>query len=212
MKFNFDRARINYIQISYKLSDSTLCFCKVGLRTVDAKTVVVSGKIDNIFEMRKAQDLTMDIVCADGLYRAKTKLKSIKEDHPYTYLFLENPDEVIYQQNREFFRIEADYPCLSVSEDDEGNIQQYNTETINLSANGISLLFNQKLLTKTFVNLVLYINEKEINIKARLVRNEKYKNLYKTSFSFVRISESDRDYISQICIQKQIIERRKLLK
>ncbi len=211
MKFNFNRASINYIQITYKLSDSTLCSCKTSLRDADDKTVILSCKFDDELKLTSNTEVVMDIVCNDGLYRAKTRLKYTTKESPYLYLFLENPSDIVYQQNREFFRVEEVFECLCIIKEN-GELRQYKSETIDISANGVSLLFTSKIVVENPVNLILKINNKELRITARLVRTENYGKFYKISFTYTKILESDRDYISQYCIQKQLIERRNLLK
>ena len=211
MKFDFEKANISYIQVLYKSDETTMKSFKAHLRGISDNTITILGKLDNYTVINTSQEITLDFICQDGLYRCNTKLKYIKTETPYTYLVLEKPKEFTYQQNREFFRVEVGYPCSCVIKGREGT-RQYDVETLNISANGICLLFPQKIVTEYPVKLVLSINNKNLEIIARFIRCEQYKNIYKSSFSFQRISDADRDFIAQICIQKQLEERRKQLK
>lgn len=211
MKLDLEKANINYVQVLYKSDDTTIRTFKAGLRSVDDSTITISGKSDDSLMINSSQDVTLDFICQDGLYRCSVKLKYLKTETPYTYLVLEKPKDFIYQQNREYFRIDVNYPSAVIVREKDG-IKRYNVETLNISANGVSLLFPQKIFTEYPVEFVLNINNKKLEIIARLIRCDKFKNQYKISFAFQKISEADRDFISQICIQKQLEERRKHLK
>lgn len=211
MGFDFNTVNINYIQISYKRPDSTICLYKAGLQSVDEKTLIAVLKTDEDINFSKLQELMLDIVCIDGLYKGKTFLKYYRRDREYIYLFLDKPSELSFRQNREFFRVSANLDCICII-NENGQLNQYSAETVDISANGISVLLNHKLSIDDSITLVLNINNKKINIKAIVIRSEKDKSFYKTSFMYSKISETDRDSISQFCIQKQIQDRRNQLK
>lgn len=211
MNFDFKRANINYVQISYKQADSSLCFFKVGIKEINDKTILVTRKSDKNIKLDTDDVITLNIVCEDGIYKGQSKIKYIKHEPPYMYILLDFPQDLTHQQNREYFRIEEKYKCTCIYKDN-GRLMQCDTETIDISANGISLMFNKKLTPESSVRLILNIKDKVLEIVTRVVRAESFNNYYKLSLAFTKISESDRDYISQICIQKQILERRNNLR
>ena len=57
-------------------------------------------------------------------------------------------------------------------------------------------------------DLFILINGIEIKTRVRHVRSEKTENGYKHSFFFVNISNNDRDFISQVCLKKQLEAKR----
>ena len=210
MGFDFNKAVINYIQVSYKLSDTTLCTYKAGLHSFDEKTLIVAIKTDEDIKLSKSQELIIDIVCTDGLYKGSTILKYFKRERQYIYLFLTKPLDLRLYQNREYFRVAAQLDCICLIKEN-GRFNQYSAETLDISANGVCILLNKWISSNDTVTLVLNINNKKLNITANLVRIENFKEKYKASFMYSQILEQDRDSIAQFCIQKQLQDRRNQL-
>ena len=86
--------------------------------------------------------------------------------------------------------------------DDE--LKEFEAKTIDISANGVSILLPINAVVDNFADIVMAINGKLVQSRVRYVRTEKLEEGYKLSFTFTKISESDRDYISQVCLQKQV--------
>ena len=55
------------------------------------------------------------------------------------------------------------------------------------------------------------VNERMVRANIKYIRSEKLDDGYKISFAYTNISDSDRDYISQVCIKKQLEQKRNSL-
>ena len=64
------------------------------------------------------------------------------------------------------------------------------------------------ITSKEDSELEFVINDKKIKTKVRYVRSEKVEGGQKLSFNFTEISQNDRDLISQMCIKKQLEDKR----
>ena len=91
-------------------------------------------------------------------------------------------------------------------------LREFNTKTVDISANGICINLPQHIISETHSEISVNINGHVINTKIKYVRSQKTADGYKISFSYTNIKDADRDFISQICLQKQLEERRKNLK
>ena len=157
---------------------------------------------DNLF-LDTPQEVSLSFVCENGLYRTSTTLKSIENDAPYIFFVMKTPVGIEYQQNREYFRVKMD----------EDAIISFDKETIpckihDISANGVRLILLRKVDIPEEVNLDLLFPEKELKIKSKFIRFDTEDNIPKVSFEFLGITDSERDFISQKCIQKQLEYKR----
>ena len=209
MGFKVKIEDIKYVKICYKTLSSTFCNAKIGIKSMNEKEIIACGKFENSLDIDTPQQINMSIVCNDGLYKTKTNLLSFTNEVPYTFFKIETPQSIEYEQNREYFRVPADFDCIYKIPETS---KEYRAKTVDLSANGISITLPTHEISENNVEIYLLINNKKIEIQARYVRSERIKDGYKISFAYQKISESDRDFISQICIQKQLQERRRHLK
>lgn len=207
MKFNFKLEDIKYVKILYKDKSSTPCITKAGLKKIDEREIFACGKFEDGLEIDTPQEITLSFICNDGLYRTKTILKSVENDEPYTFFTLNTPQGIEYEQNREYFRVLAKYDCIYKVLVD-GVAVEYNSKTVDISANGVSILLPKHIISERNSELYIIINNKPFRTKIKFVRSEKVNEGYKISFTYVDISEQDRDFISQICLKKQLEQRR----
>lgn len=207
MKFNFNLEDIKYVKILYTSSHSGPTTIKAAIKKVTEHEITACAKYEEDFIVQTPQEITLSIVCNDGLYRTKTRLKSVESEAPYIFFYLEIPVGMEYQQNREYFRIPANYGCAYYVTID-GEPQSYTTETCDISANGVSFEIPEPVYSEEDSEIDIMVEEKLVHAKIKYIRNEKSNNGYKISFSFSEISQNDQDYISKICIQKQLEQKR----
>ena len=207
MKFNFNLDDIKYIKILYTNGHSGASTIKAAMKKITAHEITACAKYEEDFIVKTPQDITLSVVCNDGLYRTKTKLKSVETEAPYTFFYMEIPAGMEYQQNREYFRIPANYECAYYVNVD-GETRSYTTKTCDISANGVSFELAEPVYSEDDAEADIMIEEKLIHAKIKYIRNEKTNNGYKVSFRFAEISQADQDYISKICIQKQLEQKR----
>ena len=207
MKFNLNLNDIKYVKILYKNNLGNPSSTKAALKRANEHEFLACSKFEEGLDIETPQIITLSIICDDGLYRTKTELKKIENDEPYTFFVLAPPNGIEYQQNREFFRVSADFDCKLSAWSSEGDIN-ITTQTYDISANGISIIYSDKIDPVGDSDLSILINGIEIRTRVRFVRSEKINDKYKHSFFFTNISNNDKDFISQVCIKKQLEARR----
>lgn len=207
MKFNLSIDNIKYVKILYANSEGNPVSVKAAIKKIDEKEIITCFKHEDAFNIKSPQQVTLSIICSEGLYRTQTKLKSCYSEPPFVFLKLETPSSLEYQQNREYFRMPVDYNCVYYV-NNNNQPAMFTTKTADISANGVSIYLPVHVFSEEDAEIELMLGEKLISAKIRYVRSERVKDGYKLSFKFTNLSSKDKDYISQICIQKQLEEKR----
>ena len=207
MQFSFDLDDIKYVKILYTDKDGNPNLIKANIKFVEANTIIIAKKIEDLPFIPTPQEITLSVICNDGLYRTKTLLKLTRYDEPNLFLYINIPQGMDYQQNREYFRVEVNLPCeYTYTEDNE--IRKITTTTCDISANGVSVILPDNRENDTNTEIVIYVSNRTISAKLRYVRCDKIDYGYKLSYAFTQINEKDRDAISQMCIKKQLEQKR----
>jgi c-di-GMP-binding flagellar brake protein YcgR len=210
MKFNLKDEEIKYTKIFYTDIEGRELSTKAVIKKINNREIIACAKFQKNCYITVPQKISVSFVYSDGIYKTTTTLKSIENEEPYLFFIFETPQEVNYEQNREYFRINIAYNCTYLIKEN-GNYTEYKTKTIDLSANGVSIFLNQKLAVNP-EEIVIFINNTPIQTKVKHIRTEAYNNAYKASFSFTTINEKNRNLISQTCIQKQLEQKRNTLR
>lgn len=208
MRFNLKLEEIKYLKILYTDIYDEICDLKVAIKKIDEREIFACAKTNTELNIETPQEIMLSIVCTDGLYRTKAKLKSINNEDPYTFIYIETPQGIEYQQNREYFRVKANYNCFYIPDENSAGFEVISND---ISANGISLIMPNHIISENASKLLIEINKREIETLVKYIRSEKVENGYKISFTFSKISENDRDFISQVCIKNQLAQRRNTL-
>lgn len=207
MKFNLNLEDIKYVKIVYRNSEDHPCTTKAALKRANEHEFLACAKFEEGLDIETPQEITLSIICNDGLYRTRTILKSIENEEPYTFFVLNPPNGIEYQQNREYFRIPASFVCRFSAWTKDGEVD-VETKTCDISANGVSVEMKENILPVGDSDLSIEINGITIKTRVRYVRTEVISDGYRHSFFFTNISNTDRDYISQVCIKKQLEQKR----
>ena len=203
MKFKLKEEHIKYIEICH---DSTIIRAEV--KSIDEEKILLYAKYNADYLRLKMQEVIVNFICIDGLYRIKSVLRGFEKAEPYLVFVLKTPVEMSFEQKRNYFRIEASNGCICET-NIGGAISQYSGVMTNLSANGVCAIFSKYFITDGNCVFKFKLENKEFSLKSKYVRSESYNNSYKVSFTFTDISESDKDFISKICLQKQLENKRK---
>lgn len=207
MKLNVNTENIKYIKISYKDNDDFTHMIKAVIKNINERDIYACTKYEEYIYPRTPQEVDISVATDNGLYRTKTTLKSIQKEDKYIYFSLKNPEDFLFEQKREYFRVKLNENALVRYEENE-NVKQVSGETYDISANGVRLVFDRKIPFPETVQISLFLPQRTITAEARYVRYDEDDNIIKASFSFVNMKELDLDYISQICLKKQLEERR----
>ncbi len=211
MKFSFKLEEIKYIKISYKDSEGFVDSFKGAIKEINEKEILACGKFKNSPDLDIPQEIDFSVICNDGIYKTKTILKSFENEEPYTFFTLQTPTGIEYQQNREYFRVPAKYNCIyKIKENYEE--KEFSATTADISANGISINLPNHIISENISELMIDIDGVKIVTNVQYIRSEKTDKGYRISFMFSKISNLDRDFISQVCIKKQLEEKRKSFK
>jgi len=211
MRFNFNLDDIKYLKIQLKDENGNAHLIKSAIRTISDSEITANAKYNENLKIIMPQEVLMTFVCSDGIYSTRTKLKYKRNDEPYMFFVFETPQGLEHVQNREYFRVITRYPCTFYPQV-KGEILKYESFTYDISANGASIMLLDDISPDRDSELVLRINNRQISVLASYVRSEQVDMGYKISVSFKKISESDRDLISQACIQTQLEQKRNSLK
>ena len=210
MKFNLKLEHIRYVKMFLEDSVAGNVAIKCNVRTISKNELICSAKFDDSFNGVRLQRVKINIVCDDGLYKAETRLKRVESSYPYIIYYLEVPDSIEFEQKREFFRIDYKQPCTCFV-NIKGEKYRYDGEILNLSANGVCAVFLSSFVPVDSCDFIFTIENKTLSFKVNYIRSEKYEGKYKVSFSFEKLTSTEKDFISQICIKKQLEQRRKNL-
>lgn len=207
MKFNLGLENINYIKISCLDKGNNDLTLKAAVKTINEREIFACTKYEDSLFIETPQRVKLSIVSNSGLYLAETTLKFLQKEPPYIFFALETPTDVEHRQTREYFRVKMQKKAI-ISYKTENSLQQITCEIYDISANGIRLETDQKLENVDDLYINILFEEKSIKTKAKFSRIDNEDNVPKIAFQFTEISESDRDFISQKCIQQQIINKR----
>ena len=210
MKFNLNTESINYIKITYKDSNAFAHCIKAVVRYIGENEILVCTKFGGNRDINYPQEVSLGIACDNGLYKAVSELKKVTYEPPYLLFTIQKPEDMEYQQKREYFRVRLQ-ENVSILYETDGQEITHSAITYDISANGVRVELDNIRVFPEEVNLLIFLPKKTINVKAKYVRNDDEDKIIKASFRFEDISQQDLDYISQFCLQKQLEERRKNL-
>lgn len=211
MKYYFRLEDIKYAKIEYTDIYGKVSNIKVAVKRFDENEILAYAKFKNNLEIKTPQEVTFSIVCSDGLYKAQARINKIDNDEPYTFFYLSEIQNLQHEQKREYFRVDMDCDCVYTIHNNDIS-KEFHTKTANISANGVNLILPENIISETPSDLEITVDGKRIHTKLKYIRSEKINNGYEISFKYINLSESDRDYISRVCLKKQLEERRNNLK
>ena len=105
MQFNLSLENIKYTKIVYKDREENTRFIKAAIRSMNENELFACAKFEDGLDIQTPQEVSVSFICENGLYRTNTILKSFQNEEPYVFLFLQVPQGIEYQQNREYFRV-----------------------------------------------------------------------------------------------------------
>ena len=210
MKFDLNIENINYIKIGCKDKNDFMHCTKASIKKLNEKEIFACAKFENELNISYPQNIELSIACDNGLYKADSVLKFVERDAPYVFFTIQTPQEVEYCQNREYFRVRMFETCILSFKQDENTVR-IACKTYDISANGVKLELDEKLDIPEKVQINIIFDNRELKLDAKYIRLDNDDNVYKASFQFINPSQSDVDFISQICIKKQLQDKRKSL-
>lgn len=199
---------INYIKITYKDRSGIVRCTKAMITTYGEREIYACAKFDKMINIQTPQDVNLSFVSEDGIYRTRTTLKYVRYEDPYIYFAMKSPENMTYEQNREYFRVRINENAI-ITYKDEDEQKSILCKTYDISANGIRVSLNEDYKFPEEVKIVIFLNNREIKVLTKFIRTDAEDDVLKASFKFKEITMHDMDYISQQCIKKQLEEKRK---
>lgn len=201
---------IDYLKIKCRDRWDNDHIIKATLKSVTQNDLKTCAKLDEKIYINTPQQVEMFIITNEGKFSTTTTLKYTEYEDPYMFFVLDKNSNFSFQQSREYFRIKYKDGAIIYYKDGEEN-KRIVCNTIDISANGVKLELPSRYNIPKNVTLKLIINRREFNISASLVRISNENETPSASFQFVSLKESDIDFISKFCIQKQLEEKRNKL-
>ena len=211
MKFDLNIENINYLKITYRDKDGFAHCVKAAVRLISVAEVLACIKYEEDLSIPAPQDVELGIACVNGFYMTKTKLKKLEKEPPYLLFSMSKPDEMDFQQNREFFRVKLQEDTTIIYYDDNEQEVELSAITYDISANGVRIELDKDIVFPENVKIKLFLPNRQIEVNAKYIRTDNDDNITKASFRFEDLASADLDYISQVCFQKQLEQRRKSL-
>ena len=210
MKFDLKQNNINYVKIVYKDKDDFLHLIKAAVKRIDTKEIFASARFEEKWFIKTPQEVEISFVCENGLYKSKTELKYVDKDDEHVYFALKIPEEVEYRQSREYFRVKLYEKVILQYRENE--FEKYIIcHTHDISANGLCVVLDRYVDFPEDVKVEILFEKRTVKSDAKYIRTDNEDNIIKASFNFENLKEQDLDYISQVCIQKQLENRRNML-
>lgn len=207
MTFNIKQENINYIKIIYKDNNDFSHCVKASVKSISDKEIYACARYEEDFFVKTPQEIMLKIACDDGLYTSNTTLKYTEKDNSYVFFAIKAPQNINYKQDREYFRVKiTEDATISFLQNEE--TVSIHTKTYDISANGVRLQLENQIKFPEDVQIILHFSGRDIHTLAKYIRNDDEDKVLKAAFCFADLSVPDMDYISQICIQKQLEQRK----
>ena len=186
MQFNLSLENIKYTKIVYKDREENTRFIKAAIRSMNENELFACAKFEDGLDIQTPQEVSVSFICENGLYRTNTILKSFQNEEPYVFLFLQVPQGIEYQQNREYFRVKMNENVIVKFNNSVKTCKLYD-----ISANGVRLVLDENITFSENVELNILFDKNNVTAKARYVRTDNDDNILKASFYFTKISDND---------------------
>lgn len=202
MKLNFNLEDIKYLKLEL-FNDEKAYALKLALKEKRENDFIAIMPKESACSINIHHEYSLTFVTSDGLYKTRVEIKDVYEDDEYFYVTINNPATLDYQQNREYYRILAEYDCVYNVETDDG-IESFNAQTYDISAGGVSIITEENIIPTRETSIVIYLQERILKTHLQFVRCETFGDNYKLSFIFTDLSDSDYEMLEKMCIKKQI--------
>ena len=203
MKLNFNLDDIKYLRLEYG-TDGRDFSTKLALKEKRENDFIAIIPADNEFSLHTPQKVFLTFICDDGLYKTRTTVKEIIKDDEFYNVVIDNPETLDYQQNREYYRILAEYDCIYTVETADG-MESFNAVTYDISAGGVSIITTENIVPTRETSLVIFMPDRDLKTHLQFVRCEALENNeYKLSFIFTDLAEKDFEMLSELCVKKQL--------
>ena len=199
---------INYIKFTFTDKENIKHSLKAGIKYISDYEIHAVIKPEGKLFINTPQETKLDFICDNGKFETKSKLKYTKKQDEFLLLIFETPKDLVYKQDRGYFRVKLDNSAILTYEHNN-EIKRVPAKIHDISASGVRVDIKISVYIPDEVAINLLLDEKEVKTKAKFIRAETEHNAVSVAFQFTDLSEANQDYISKICIKKQLEEKRK---
>lgn len=207
MNFNLNLDDIKYVKLVYKDKNECAHCVKAAIHNINERQLFVCVKQEDFISIPFPQEIIISFICENGLYRTKTDLTFVEFKESHIFFSIKTPQGLEYQQNREYFRVKMNEKAILYFPNTKIDCSIYD-----ISASGIRLILDKKYDIPEKVEIEMIFPSRNIRVKAKFVRFDEENEHIKAACHFYSLPENIRDLISQICIQKQLTDKRNSLK
>lgn len=203
-----DLKDVNYLKFSVTDKNGHNHDVKACIIQISKLVIRAQAQANKQIIIDRPQKIDLNLICSNGLYTTTTNLNSISNNYGYTDFVLDLPKEFVYKQERDYFRVKIEKDAiLSFKQDDE--IKHYPVKIKDLSASGVKIDLKIVIDIPDSVAINMLLDTKEVRTNAKFIRIETEHNTVSAAFKFMDLSDSNKDFISKTCIQKQLQDKRK---
>ncbi len=171
-------------------------------------------------------EINVALYCTNGVFLLATKVKQAVFNSPYTFCYIEIPEQYNVRQRREFFRTRFNLDVTFTIYFNNGEKKIIKSNTFDISGNGTSFLITPLLDSENIMKIIsspmtgryaklglcLHFPEKDVNTMVEFVHKRTLPGDSKIkvcAFKFLRINPADVDFITKQCFFKQLEEQSK---
>jgi len=173
------------------------------------KIVISDFAQKSIYQLRGLlNEVQVHFKRSDASYQFQTDVLSIEYKKAKLVLRLPLPEEIVRNQQREYFRIQTRQKCVLKLKDDPTN--ENLMHTYDLSGGGISFMSKKEFEPGEYGG-VLYLNssihgKSDLAFQCKLVHSEKQtnSNLFRSGFEFIGVTNLFRDKLIRFLMKEQL--------
>lgn len=202
MKLHFNLEDIQYIKL-YCINNGHPDTIKLALKEKKEFSFTATAPANEDFLIETPQKVSISFVCNDGLYKTTTTIEEIIYEGNSLTFEIANPESLDFQQNREYYRVLAEYDCIYTI-DTGDDVESYNATTYDLSAGGVSIITQTNIIPTRETSIIICMPTGDLKAHLKFVRCEAWEDDYKMSFVFTDLTDKDYETLSKLCINKQL--------
>ena len=201
MKLNFNLEDISYMKTEIRNGDEQETI-KLAIREKKENEFIAIAKRMDISKIKIPQRVPLGFICQDGLYSTIAEISAVDVKEDYTYFSIQNPSTLDFQQNREYYRILAEYDCIYTIDSKDGT-ESYSAVTYDISAGGVSIILSENAISKEECTIVIMLPDGDLKSHVKFVRCDLFDDNYRLSFEFSDLPDREYQRLTQLCINKQ---------
>ena len=206
LPFNISNfSSLQYIKIIFLDSGNELYEVQADSYKIDKNITQLYVNNKKIYNIECPIGAVLKLVMADSIHFAKTILNNVRNIDNRLIFILDTPTKTIQQQNRKYYRINKERPCVLLI-NNKNNNRICIAKTVNISKGGVLIcdtesLYNDekrnlKLSDGDDCHLAIFIKHNlKIKSYAKYIRTEHINDSYRYAFQFFDMQQP---YINEL--------------